>query len=229
MIGHRFVRQQLVVPVHPAVFGGDPERETLLVEPLSRRLLQYDANVVGVLHERDDVGIDALRVAEGLIRQIAVVEPVVVFADVPRPVGSGFAHQRAGQLLPGCRFRDPERTFVRRSAPCQQVVGSRSDVHLHGVSLFAEGFAAFRALPDHPAAAVEQIERYRLDLVGECVGEFQVHVVAELHPVIYRTVALAVVDHAVAAQQRQGADDRRERPFAYCVYVRRCAHLCHSV
>ena len=80
-----------------------------------------------------------------------------------------------------------------------------------------------------PAVAVEQIERDRFDFAGECVGEFQVHVVAELHPVIHRTVAFAVVNHAVAARQRQTADGQHEQFENRRAYVRRYVHFCHTV
>jgi len=85
------------------------------------------------------------------------------------------------------------------AAPCQKGVAAGGDVDVHHIAFAPEGLAALALLPDDaPAGLVDDIEGHGVDFIGERIGEFHVHVIAELYLVVRVAVAFVVIDQPVA-------------------------------
>ncbi len=211
VVGDRFVGDEGIVPVHRAVVGGYREGEVILVDGLTREVLEHDVDVVGVLDEGDGVDICPFVVGEELrceravvVADCAVVEAVDVVAYICR--AGGFvtvAAEGAGEVGVVCGVGgDCEVGADALAAPSDELVVARCDVDVHEVAFGAECVAALALLPyDVARCGVDEVERDGVDLLREGVGVEHVVVKDESGFVVRVAVAFVVIDHLVAGAE----------------------------
>jgi len=124
----------------------------------------------------------------------------------------GLREQRLAETGFGHRERFCADTVVAQTAPRQEPIVACGQIERHVIVTRHRRVDPLLLLPYQYARRVEGIQMYRRHFIGESVRPLQVHVVAELEPVIHLAVAFLVINHSIAGSKREQQNCSRHKP-----------------